>query len=607
MKRILRLGTIILIFFLGVPLPAEELIPAVFTMQVQPRISALSEGIQGRISLDLRKIEINDALKYFALKSGLNIVTTKLVAGRVTLIVEDVIVKDVFDIMLRSNGLAYDKIGNIYNVMRAEEYRKLYGRAFGDVRIVKIFKLKYAIPDQAFSLLDAMKSEIGRILADTESGNILCMDSPQKIKEMEAALAEFEKKSTVRVFTLNYAKAKEIEAQLKPRLDGKKVGSIKANEQSNQVVVQALPERMKEIEKLIKSLDKKTKEVLIDAKIVRVKLGDALDVGVEWEGLFDVSEKNGLTYMGSYPFSSVATSTDDWRSRKITLEGGTTPAGDSVTGVGYVGSYPFSGTTTSFSASRKIIGLDKMHIGIVGAHDFDVLFNYLKVSTEAKILSNPKIAVTNKQEARIHVGQRQAYVTTTTTTGQTTSTVSEEVTFIDIGIQMSVTPTINEQDYVEIKLQTEISSVIDTLITPSGNRIPIVDTSLAETTVLVKGGATVVIGGLRKDVEGETIRRVPILSKIPILGLLFQTKQSTKDHTELLIMITPTIISGDALVEAEGEEIGGANIKSMQEYGELERRKKELQTHKPRSGDFGGMELKGFKFRTEQPNTNIKK
>ncbi|MFH2145280.1 MAG: secretin N-terminal domain-containing protein [Candidatus Omnitrophota bacterium] len=577
---------------------AEELAQAVIPSEIivpQQRITSLAEGIYAKVSLDLRDIDVRDALKYFSLKTGLNIVNTKNVLGRVTLIVDAVLAKDVFDIMLRSNGLAYDKTGDIYNVMTEAEYTVLYGKKFADVRQVKIFRLKYALPDQVFNLLDAMKSSVGRILVDVESGSVLCLDSPENIEQMEAALKEFEKKNMVRVFTLNYARAKSVEEQLKSRLDDKKVGSIKADVRANQVIVQTYPQRMLEIAELIEALDKKTKEVLIDTKILKININDTQDRGVEWEGLFDAGGSNGLTYLGSYPFSAVQATSDAWASRKTTLDS-----------VGYVGSYPFSGTSNNYSASKPTIGLDKLHVGVVGSSDFDVLLKYLTTEVRAKILSNPKIVAISEKEALIHVGERQVYVTTTTTTGQSTSTVSESVNFIDLGVKMTVTPTINDDGFVDMKLKAEISSVIDWLVTPSSNRIPIVDTSLAETAVLVKAGATVVIGGLRRKEKSRSGSRVPVLSKIPILGFLFQSRQDRESNTELMIMITPTIISGEALVIEEGKEIGVPEIKSAREYEDLERKKEELKTHMPSSQEYGGMKLKGFRVFKEPNRTEYK-
>src|SRR5205085_1907856 len=82
-------------------------------------------------------------------------------------------------------------------------------------------------------------------------------------------------------------------------------------------------------------------------------------------------------------------------------------------------------------------------------------------------------------------------------------TVAENVTFIDVGIQLNVTPTVNEDGFVSMKIKPEVSSVASTLTTPSGNKIPILETSLAETTVMVRDGVSILIGGLRRDEKTE--------------------------------------------------------------------------------------------------------
>jgi type II secretory pathway component GspD/PulD (secretin) len=507
------------------------------------------------ISLDLRDIEIIDALKFLATKAGMNIIPTKKVSGRITLMVENTSAKDVFDIILRSNSLAYDKKGDIYNVMTEDEYKALYGRKFSDMRQVKIIRLKYMVPDQALTFIDTLKSEIGKILLDSESGTLLLMDTPEKLREIEDALFAMEEKSAVKIFNLKYALAKNIEEQLKKQLDVKKVGTIRADERTNQVIVQTLPERMDEISKLIEGLDKKTKQILIDAKIIQIKLSDDLSQGIEWEGLFNVGKKYGMTYLGSYPFSSVDTTSADWRSRKEVLED-----------VGYVGSYPFSGTTSNFSSSTKKTALQNLHIGVVGKNDFDLLINYFQTLGDTKILSNPKLAVINNQEAKIHVGERQAYITTTTTQGQGTTTTSEAVTFLDVGIQLFVTPFINDEGYVTVKIKPEISSVLDYLETGSHNKIPIIETSTAETTVMVKDNTTLIIGGLSKSEETKDSDSTPMLSKVPLVGKLFGTKADKTVRTEILVMLTPHIISGDELTTGYDRDFGARLDKESQEY-----------------------------------------
>lgn len=535
-------------------------------------IAPIPGGMQAKISLDLRNIDIVDALKFLAVKTGINIVATKNVSGRVTLMVEKVLVKDIFDIMLRSNELAYVTHGDIYNVMTEDEYKTRHGKRFSDIRQVKTFRLKYAIPEQAFAMLDTLKSDIGRVLVEPDSGTALIMDTPEKIKEIKEALGTLEQKNMIRVFNLDYAHAKDVEQQLKVQLDAKKVGTIKADEQQNLVIVQALPDRMEEIERFIEALDKKTKEVLIDAKIIKIKLSDQLDKGVEWEGIMKIGERYGMTYFGSTPFGVVQKAADAWRDRRDALH-------DLK---GRVGSYPSSGfeTEASFTGSTVSPG-EAMHLGIVDRlRDVDAVVKYLNTLGNTQILSNPKIAVLNNQEARIHVGERQAYVTTTTTTGQTTTTVSEEVTFVDVGIQLAVTPIINQKGYIRMKIKPEISSVTGQLETPTGNKIPIIDTSMAETTVLVKDGSTIIIGGLRKEEKTGSSEEVPYLGKIPIVGFLFQSSRKKIEKTELMIMITPHIVSGDILTTGDERDLGLDIVKDYKDYGPFSE-EKELTTPGP--------------------------
>jgi type II secretory pathway component GspD/PulD (secretin) len=498
-----------------------------------------------KISLNLRNIDIIDALKFFSLKSGLNIIPTQKVAGRVTLTVEDVPVIDVFDIMLRSNNLAYDKKGDIYNVMTEGEYRLLYGKNFSDTRQVKVFRLKYAIPEQAFSLLEATKSEIGRLLVEQESGAVMLIDTPEKIAEAEKTLATLEQKNSVKVFTLKYARAKDVEEQLKTQLDAKKVGVIKSDERTNQVIVQTFPERMKNIEELITSLDKKTKAVLIDVKILKIQLTDQEDRGVQWEGLFNIAKQYGMTYVGSYPFSAIQAATSAFQTRNAVL---------SKLG-GQVGSYPFSGTTSSLNTSTKTVLGQNMHVGIVGTkHDFDLVVDYLSTLGKSKIMASPSISVINNQEAKIHIGERRAYVTTTTTQGTSSTTVAEEVTYVDVGVRLSVIPIINDDGYVTLKVKPEISSVVDNIVTSSNNLVPIIDTSTAETTVIAKDRSTIIIGGLGREEKTESSTQVPFFGNLPLVGFLFKNKTQTTKHFELVVMLTPIIFEGDKLITTKEAE-----------------------------------------------------
>ncbi|MBI2871395.1 MAG: hypothetical protein HYY14_06780 [Candidatus Omnitrophica bacterium] len=520
----------------------EELWERLIAETAEPQEGGLASGIgkaQGvkgmneRVSLDLRNIDITDALKFLAFKGGLNITISKNVSGRLALLVEDVPIRDVFDIILRSNDLAYEQQGSIYHVMTEGEYETRYGKKYNDIRQLKIFRIQYASPAQVFTVIDSLKSSVGRALVDQESGTAILLDTPAKIIEVERAIEALETHNETKVFSLKYAKVEEVLPLLEEHIDAKNLGNVQKDERTNQIVVRTLPDRMQEVEKLIIRLDEKTREVLIDTSVIQLSLADDATKGIEWEGLFDRLGKSGLEFIGSYPFRPL-----------------------SRTGLSQISEfvdYDTEATTTVPTAGSKVFPSEKLFIGSTTTdEDWEVMIKFMQTLGETKLLSNPRLAVVNNQEATIHVGTREAFVTTTTTQGTSTSTVAENVSFVDVGIKLSVTPTINQDRYVTMKVKPEISSVVRTLKTPSGNQIPIVDTSTAQTTVMVKDGTTIIIGGLRKDEKKTSEDSAPFLSDIPLLGKLFRDYSQDNEWKELLVLMTPHIVEGDKLVSGSG-------------------------------------------------------
>ncbi|MSR77221.1 MAG: type II secretion system protein GspD [Candidatus Omnitrophica bacterium] len=481
--------------------PGSSAQEGVSTAPPRIMIDTKAEGLKERVTLDLRNIEISEALKFLAMKGSLNLVIGKNVAGRVSLYLTDVSVADVLEIILLSNNLAIAKQGEIYNVMSETEFQALYGKRFSDLRIAKVFKLRYAVPNQIFTVLSAIKSDIGKVVVDEDSATLILMDLPEKIQEMEKVIYEMEKGQNLRIFQLRYAEAEKVEVSLKERLDALKLGTVKADERSNSLVVSALPKRMDEIERIVRALDEKTREVLIEAKIVKVTLSDDFDMGINWQRLF--RDTDNAFRVAKY--------------RPI------------LTGT-------FKPTLTNYG---------RLQIGNVSTDETSATIDYLSTVGQTKVLASPRLAVINKQSARIMIGTREAFVTTTTTTGQTTSTTAENVTFVDVGISLEVTPIINDDGYVTMKIKPEISSVARTLITPTQNAIPIVDTTLSETTVMVKDGTTIIIGGLRKNEKVKTVKKTPILGDIPLVGALFRNTSEQLEKIELVIFLTPNVVSGD--------------------------------------------------------------
>lgn len=146
------------------------------------------------------------------------------------------------------------------------------------------------------------------------------------------------------------------------------------------------------------------------------------------------------------------------------------------------------------------------------------------------------------------MGSREAYITQTLSSATATTTTAESIQFIDVGVKLNVTPTISRDGFITMKIKPEISSVREFLTTKLGSRVPIVDTSEAETVVKVKDGAMVMIAGLTRKIETETRKEVPFFAKVPILGMFFGNVSKGPDeprYKEFVVFLTPRIMSGN--------------------------------------------------------------
>jgi len=462
----------------------------------------LKNKFEKKINLDLRDMDIIDVFKFISMKGDFSIVVSKAVTGRVTLVLKSVKIVDSLDIICLSNNLGYRSMGNIVYVMPEQEYFQMYGTYFRDKTRVKIVFLKYIKPSYALEALKNIKSEIGKLVIDEETGTIVMVDIDEKLTEMQKILDQIDKRLDTKIFSLNYAKAQVIKEKLREKLDVKSVGSIEADERSNQVIVTALPERFIEIESIIRAMDKKTKEVLIKVKIIKLILHPQFDFGIDWERAFQKAENAAIRSLHLY------------------------------------GSFPASATLTAATATTY----GRIMLGDIDSDEFAMTLNALKQVSQTKTLANPTILVNDNEEAKIHIGDKLAYVTTTTIGTGADQTSNEEVHYIDVGILLHVKPTIGDDGFVRMYIKPEISSQRDTLETPAGSEIPLINTTLVESTVMVKDGTSIVIGGLRKDENQTTKKGLPYLMDLPVFGNAFKNISDDVTKAEIVIILTPHII-----------------------------------------------------------------
>ncbi len=458
-------------------------------------------------TLEIKDMDINDVLKLLSSKSGLNIIAGKSITGRVTIFLQNVDVHDALTIILKANDLAYIESHGVTQIMTAADYEQATGHKFGVNMQSTIVSLQSAKAADVVAVLTQIKSLSGKVIADSKSNSIIVEDvADSKLVDIMKYIHQIDIPLKTKVFNINYAKAEELAKTIGPMLT-KDVGSIEFDARSNTLVVMDIPPKIEEIGTMIRAIDKNDKEVFIEAKIVQITLGDQYQMGINWEKvLHHVTGDTNLTLISNFPIP-----------------------GNITTGVG--------------TAS----------IGTLNATSYYMLLQALDTFGKSRTLSDPRLAVVNNQEASILIGTTIPYTTSTTTTpAQGASTTAEAVNFIDTGVKLHVTPTIHDDGYITMKIKPEISNEEPKPFTASdGTVIPIVDTSEVQTTVRIKNGITIIIGGLMTDELVNNKTKIPVLGDLPFLGKAFNTENRNMKKTEIVIFLTPHIINGDVHISPQ--------------------------------------------------------
>jgi type II secretion system protein D len=277
--------------------------------------------------------------------------------------------------------------------------------------------------------------------------------------------------------------------------------TIQGDKQSNTVLVSASPRYMERVKEMIYKLDVDPPQVLIQVMLAEVTLDSRDEWGVNLRAMFDI--------------------------------GSTTVSGGYGLARGFVNG----------------IGVPNLAIA---SSDFNLLIRALQSQGRLQVLSNPSIMAANNSPARIQVGETIQVPTSTsiTSAGSVYSTVENE----EIGVILSVTPSINPDGFVRMTINPEISNLSNRTTQISEDfSSPIITRRTADTTVTVHDGQTIVLGGLISDRFERRMRKVPVLGDIPLVGKLFQAETEETAKTELLIVLTPHVIASPAEFARVGE------------------------------------------------------
>jgi len=367
--------------------------------------------------------------------------------------------------------------------------------------------------DKAFETILSIRGLVSQV----QGPNILRVATPQKIADERSQAVTFTK-----IFPLNYAKAEEVKVNLDSirNAEGRK-GNISIDARTNSLVVTDTPDGLISVEQVISELDLKPPQVIIEAKLIEVILTDNYDLGIQWQYASSAYNERNL----SIAVGGTEASTSD-----SSMGTGATVGGNVVrpltTGEG--------GTGVTLNAAPVEGQIGAISFGIM--IDNNVLTGILSALSQkglSKILSNPRVTTINNQAAKILIGQRVPFQTTTVSNGVSQASTQWQ----DVGIKLDVVPTINTDQRVTLKIKPEVSLV--TALSAAG---PVIASRQADTTVMVKNGETIVIGGLIREEDRKLGTQVPLLGELPIIGHLFRRDVNTKERSELLVFITPQII-----------------------------------------------------------------
>jgi len=459
-----------------------------FVVEVKPvkedptrLIQGTRGGYQGeRLSLNFQSVEVRALLQVIADFTDLNIITSDSVTGSITLRLKDVPWDQALDIILQSKGLDMRKNGNVIIVAPREE------------------------------------------LASKEK---LDLEARNQIADLEPLRAES--------FVVNYQKADDVRKLL---VDGQqrmlsKRGTVVVDPRTNQLFVRDIAARLEEVRRLLQRIDIQVPQVMIEARIVEADDTFSRNLGVRLGGSSGYPTQIGGSAAYGTGGGLGATS--------ATGPGGTvTTTTASPGGSGAIGG-------TGLTSNANFVNLPAAAIGGLNpAGAALTLFNAslsrfltlevsaLEADGRGKIISSPRVITADKVKAVIEQGTEIPYQAAS-------SAGNTDVQFKKATLRLEVTPQITPEGsiFLDVKVNKD-SRGQETL---SG---PAIDTKNVQTQVLVDNGGTIVLGGIFEQQERNTVTKVPFLGDLPFVGYLFKSRSTISDRSELLIFITPRVVSG---------------------------------------------------------------
>lgn len=421
--------------------------------------------------------------------------------------------------------------------------RRIDRESEGEVEVVR---LEHASAAEVVRILNSMRQgqpgqpvDQGRggstLAADERTNSVLLGGERTERLRLRAIIAHLdtplERGGNTHVVYLKYAKAEDlvevltgVSSQIEEEQKGggqqaakRAATNIQADQASNALVITAPPDVFRSLQAVIRQLDIRRAQVLVEAVIAEINADKAAELGVQWRAAPNASEAGaigGTNFDVTTPINTVAQNP--------------LAAGNGLS-IGY-----FEGTT-------DFLGTEILNLG--------ALIKALGSDSESNILSTPTLVTLDNEEAEIVVAQNVPFITGQfTNTGATSGATNpfQTIERQDVGLTLRVTPQINEGDSIKLEIEQESSSVAETAV--SGASDIVTNKRSIKTSVMVADRQVVVLGGLISDELSESVQKIPLLGDIPLLGNLFKAQSTKKTKQNLMVFLRPVILR-DAATE----------------------------------------------------------
>lgn len=483
--------------------------------------------------LNLNNVDIKTFIRFVGDFTKENYVIDPNVKGTITVYANKPVpaedIDKIFKTILNLYGYSVIKKDTVSLIIPSTEARiRIRDINVGDVPvekmedfIIQIIPLKHYPPDILAQILAPYITKSGQITVDGRTNSLVVSDIGANISKIQEIVRKIDiptppGRDVLKIYRLENVDAEEVAKILtqlltRPRQTTVRRGetppvqpSVVAAKATNSLIINADPDDFANIEKIIKELDVLTHQVLIEALIAEVSYETTKRMGIEWAA------------------------TDTFDDNRFT--------GGAGTNFGYIESY----ASTGIAPEGLSIGVYKGTLTYpleVGA-----LINLYAKEGEFNILSTPQIVTSDNQEAVINVSENIPYLKETrfiqSTTGST-GDIIKSYDYKDVGITLKITPQISQDKYVRLKISQEVTKVIEGGLAEA----PTTAKRSVDTTLIVPNKKTVVLGGLVRDDTESTIKKVPFFGDIPLLGKLFRYNSKKSTKTNLLIFITPHILT----------------------------------------------------------------